>query len=111
MKAEFVNIPNKGLCILISDIDIGRFVDTNVYHTFSNIDLIVEELRRGRKIAAIKEIRVQTRWGLKEAKEYIEKFIPQEFNYDNLQKWDEYANNFYNAHVIKDFFKDGEFTL
>lgn len=80
MKAEVVNIPGKGICILISDINVNEFIRRgalpNVDIIFTDVDTICEYIRAGRKIPAIKEVRAQTGWGLKEAKEYLDKYLP-----------------------------------
>lgn len=83
MKAELFNHPNKGLCILISELNntdllchmVGDKVNIPERYTyFSNIHAIADELKAGRFISAIKEVRNQTYWGLKEAKDYLEKY-------------------------------------
>jgi hypothetical protein len=89
MKAELYNVLNKGLCIVISEIDPKDFHRTygirptyphmelrpNSNSVFNNIGKIADAIRIGHKIAAIKEIRGQTGWGLKESKEYVDKYI------------------------------------
>jgi len=77
MKTEIINVPNKGICILISDLDLSQLslkdIPT-VNALFTDVQAIALELRNGRKIGAIKKVREQTGWGLKEAKEYIDKY-------------------------------------
>ena len=74
-----MNITGKGLCIVISDIKPNEFVfggDKPIYDggVFEDIHTIADCIRSGMKIAAIKEVRSQTGWGLKEAKEYIDRY-------------------------------------
>jgi len=104
MKVEYVNIPNRGLCILISNIDIQKFIETNRVSNdtiFSNVDIISNELRNKRKIGAIKEVRDQTGWGLREAKEYIDKYIPM--GGQNLEFYTKAADRFIKDHTMEDF--------
>ena len=112
MEAEVVNIPGKGICILLSKInstDISKIVGTN-WNKLASIDLlftdlaaIADAIRIGHKIQAIKEVRSQTGWGLKEAKEYIDKFFPPSYNNFNdpvaeRNGWNRFADNFLNHH-------------
>ena len=109
MKAELINVPDRGLCILISDIDIQQVNDvaSSVYRNsfdnsvFSDIYLIADELRNRRKIGAIKEIREQTHWGLRDAKAYIDKYIPMGIN-ENFD-YNMAADKFIKDHTIQDF--------
>ena len=81
MRTEIVNVPGRGICILISDIRISDF-DTekiekmNIFGggPFSNIQVIYDEIVVGRKISAIKEVRAQTGWGLREAKQFVDSY-------------------------------------
>lgn len=85
MKAEIINYPGKGLCILISDINPYEFLTEVVGSTvFSDVNTIAELIEADQKIAAIKEVRHQTGWGLKEAKEYVDSYMPTH-NRDSLQ--------------------------
>ena len=75
-----MNITGRGLCIVISDVNPNDFIGVvggNLYYdtgVFSDIKTIADCIRNGMKIAAIKEVRSQTGWGLKEAKEYIDRY-------------------------------------
>jgi hypothetical protein len=74
-----MHITGKGLCVVISGINPNDLVSAegkSAYNTgvFSDIKTIADCLRDGLKIAAIKEVRSQTGWGLKEAKYYIDKY-------------------------------------
>jgi len=120
MKAEIVNVPNKGVCILISEIDVKEFIQGfggGQYVSFGggvfkDVYAIAQEIRNRRKIAAIKEIRTQTGWGLKEAKEYCDKYMPNTNGYrDSQEYYDRCADRFIMAHAPKDFLKDGDFEL
>ena len=107
MKSELVNIPNRGICILISDIDIQKFIESNVHNLsnnsiFSAPHLIADELKYQRKIGAIKEVRNQTGWGLREAKIYIDKYLPMG-NMSNGFNYDRAADRFIKDHTIQDF--------
>ena len=84
MKAELINYPGKGLCILISDINPYEFLTEVVGSTvFSDVNIIAELIETDQKIAAIKEVRFQTGWGLKESKEYVDSYMA--YNRDSLQ--------------------------
>lgn len=118
MKAELVNIPKKGVCILISDLDLNEFLkafkmDISFFKNiiFTDVSVIADLIRVGRKIPAIKEVRGQTGWGLRVAKEYIDKYIPHLSNMDD----EELANagdRFIQDHMpIKDFLENGEMEL
>ena len=85
MKTEIIKVRGRGMCILISGVNPQVLVDgaLNIEHMiqnsespFHNLELIAHEIRNKRKIAAIKEMRKQTGWGLKDSKEYIDRFIP-----------------------------------
>lgn len=124
MKTEIVNVPGKGICILISDINVNDFIHgvKNIKSLsmfggpFTNIQVIADQIRIGRKIGAIKEVRAQTKWGLKEAKEYIDRFVPNGGNYDlSPDEQESYfngcANRFLQAHMPNDFLGDDEFKI
>jgi len=117
MKTELMNIPGKGICIVISDINPNEFVfggDKPFFGggIFSDIIKITNHLRNGAKISAIKEVREQTGWGLKEAKEYIDKYTPMGFQHnDNTNMINsQSADNFMKDHMPKDFIGD-EFSV
>jgi len=113
MKTEIVKIPGKGVCILISDIDLNDLynntselpiIGQSLFGPFSNIHVIADNIRDGRYIAAIKNIREQTGWSLREAKNYIDKFKSNESNLLDAEK-------FIKAHTIEldDFIGADEF--
>jgi ribosomal protein L7/L12 len=116
MKTEIVNVPGKGICILISDIDVNDFIQgVGAVKTlgignkiFTNINVIADCIRVGKKIAAIKEIRAQTGWGLKEAKEYADRFITH--GRDPIRNNQE-AENFIRMHLPDDFIENDEFKI
>ncbi len=83
MKAQFVKVKGMGLCLLISDFNpaqvaaMGVDGDTHIRSNnspFTDLNEIAECIRYGKKINAIKEVRSQTGWGLKDAKEYMDKY-------------------------------------
>lgn len=121
MKTELMNIAGKGVCIVISELNVNEIISAlggNVTAfsnaLFSNIHIIADEIRAGRKIAAIKETRSQTGWGLREAKEYIDKFIPPSgYGYGGPPERDYgvCADNFLKTHMPKDFIGDNDFKL
>ena len=80
MKTEIVNIPNRGICILISDINPKDLMLSGALPTidmpFTDVHEIAKHIRLGHKIAAIKEVRSQTGWGLKDSKDYLDKYYP-----------------------------------
>ena len=106
MKTEFYIHPEKGLCLLISDFasnDLNRMGLSNMTNTIiRNPNAIAIEIRNDNKIAAIKELRTQTGWSLKEAKEYMDRYMPQPRPFFNPQ---EVADNFIIDHtvVLNDF--------
>lgn len=121
MKIETVNIPGKGICLLISDFereDISRLAGGSEFSPklpsydliFTDINEIVRQIRSGQKIAAIKEIRYQTKWGLKEAKEYIDKYWIGYDTYNHNDPiecrriYDLIADNFIREHSPKEDF-------
>jgi len=120
MKCDLVNVPNKGICILISDINPKDFImgmvkdGKNILNfgggMFSDLYTIAKYIKEKKKISAIKEVRAQTGWGLRESKLYIEKYIPLDFidfvSYSNC------AEKFINDHAPKeDFIKNVDFEL
>ena len=120
MKAELYNILDKGICIVISEIkpkDFERLygikttypylgLQPNSNEVFSNIGKIADEIRIGHKIAGIKEIRSQTGWGLKESKNYIDKYFD---GTDHIRS----AQRFIEDHVpdVPDFIDSDEMVL
>lgn len=120
MKCDIVNVPNKGICILISDIDPKDFIkgildnDGSILTfsggVFSDLYTIAQYISEHKKIAAIKETRSQTGWGLRESKIYIEKYIP--LNTHIELDYDEAARKFVSDHAPKeDFIKNVDFEL
>ena len=111
MKSELYNHPTKGICILISEIHQSDFVGKipSLGHGFTDIAIIADEIRRGRKIGAIKEVRAQSGWGLKEAKYYIDNYIPMGYGHDD--EFGEIADRFIKDHLPKDFIKIDDFRL
>lgn len=81
MKVDYIKVDGE-MCILIRDINPITFNmgALNVEHIpnspFRDPYKIANEIRLQRKIGAIKEIRTQTGWGLKESKEYIDQYMP-----------------------------------
>lgn len=115
MKTELMTIPGKGICIVISGINPNDFVFGGRYPfvgagIFSDVMIIAEEIRRGRKIAAIKEIRSQTGWGLKEAKEYIDRYV-EGWDNQNSYSCNVYAERFLQAHMPDDLLDEDEFKV
>ena len=111
MKAELYKHPSKGICILISEIAQSDFLGkiASLGHGFTDIGIIADEIRKGRKIAAIKEVRAQSGWGLKEAKYYIDNYIPMGYGHDD--DFEEIADRFIKDHLPKDFIKFDDFNL
>ena len=118
MRTELVRVKGRGMCLLISGIPFTKdgevdMRDIRQYckHPFTDVSVIAAEIEMKRKIAAIKECRAQTGWGLKEAKEYIDKYYPMgidyEFDYEGA------ADKFVRDHsVIKEaFLKDDEMVI
>jgi len=102
-----MNIDGKGICIVISDINPSDFASSfGVPQGIGNIcdvHSIANEIRNGRRIAAIKELRAQTGWGLREAKDYIDKYS-NEPGYGSLANGlanDRCAERFINDHTQK----------
>ena len=112
MKAELVNVPNRGICILISELDLNMLLKYSGHSSNSTHPLIynpaavANEIRIGQKIAAIKELRSQTGWGLKESKEYIDKYMfPGNYNRDTA------AERFMSDHMPSNFLDIEEMTI
>jgi len=124
MKTEIVNVPGKGVCILISEIDVNDFIQgVNSIPTlqtngspFSNVHLIADFIRKGQKIGAIKEVRQQTGWGLREAKEYLDRFMDTSYTYrmsagEQMDVNERSAEHFIRHHTIRDFFDEEDFKV
>lgn len=124
MKCDIVNVPNRGICILISDIDPKDFIkgmldnDGSILKfsggVFTDLYTIARYITERKKISAIKETRSQTGWGLREAKIYIEKYIPLNTYQDPIEfiDYDEAARKFVSDHAPKeDFIKNDDFEL
>ena len=117
MKTEIVNIPNRGICILISDIDPNDFmlsggVPTMNMPPFTDVNKIAHAIRTSKKIQAIKEIRSQTGWGLKEAKDYIDKYFVGNFYDESLDDLGKIADQFVLDHApVLDFLDKDEMEL
>jgi len=107
MKTELLRLKGRGLCIVISEIDENNFKKVN-RKFLPNPNKIAEEIRNERIIAAIKEFRIQTGWGLKESKEYVDKFVKDE--YGRLGQLEAAADRFIAAH-LQEFFDDEEFEI
>lgn len=109
-----MNIPGRGICIVISDINPNDFVFGEgkiVYGgKFSDVMAIANEIRAGRKIAAIKEVRAQTGWGLKEAKQYIDEYTGVGYGHSDEAK-NIWADKFIREHSIHDEFGEDDFKL
>lgn len=121
MKAELVHVPNKGLCILISDITTDLINGTTsgnlsnlriVKPLFPYPEKVAIEISGQRKIAAIKETRSQTGWGLKEAKEYIDRYMPVGYRDPDTLDFHAQADKFMADHTIREeTFNAEEFKL
>jgi hypothetical protein len=118
MKVEIMNLPGKGTCIVISEIDANSFRDRTFFvedSSITNAAKIASELSCGRKIAAIKELRAQTGWGLRRAEYYIDEYIPvyqtvgthRDMNMKNREA----AIRFLKDHTSEDFIKDEDFGM
>lgn len=117
MKTELMNIPNKGICIVISDFSDNALEKLNLLNSnialaskFNDIATIADCLRHDQKIAAIKEVRFQTGWGLKEAKKYIDKYMPMGVEH-SPRACQGYAKRFVTDHTEPDFISNDEFNL
>jgi hypothetical protein len=118
MNCELMHIQGKGLCIVISDFnpnDFGSGLVNGQVIPFTNVNAIAAEIRLGRKIAAIKELRSQTGWGLKESKEYIDKYTDGiVYNRDGVNHFanDRAADRFIQAHTpATDLLGEDEFKV
>lgn len=123
MKTEIVNIPGKGVCILISDIEVKDFLKygeefTKIQYINGIYDphTIAENIKINRRISAIKELRKQTNWNLREAKNYIDKYYDMFFtNWERgpgSEQLEKAANKFIQDHTPpEDFIKESEMTL
>jgi hypothetical protein len=120
MKVEFMHIDGKGLSIVISDFNISDFganrMTNGTVVAFSDIKAIADCIRNGHKIAAIKELRAQTGWGLKESKEYIDKWTSDYNHHSYIEDRQRQQNNtladkFIKDHQIIDFLNDNEFKI
>jgi hypothetical protein len=74
------------------------------------VNAIAFEIRCGRKIGAIKQVRHQTGWGLKEAKQYIDKYT-EGYHGDDSYSCNLYADRFIEAHMPKDFLDGEDFKI
>lgn len=111
MKTELMNIPNKGVCLVISGLD---FVDDKINITnlknisqFSDVKAIAELIARNKKIGAIKEVRFQTGWGLKDSKRFIDDYLPMSNNFD-VSDCVMSSKRFIRDHTLVDDFLDGD---
>ena len=107
MKTELMNISGKGICIVISDINPNDLVLTEgkpLYSTgvFEDIHIIADCLRSGMKINAIKEVRSQTGWGLKQAKQYVDKYTENGSYYNSTIPSEMHLNGRNADRFIKD---------
>lgn len=126
MKAELMRLENKGICIVISDLEISALLTAvedipvaKKSSPFSNPNKIAELIVEGKKIHAIKEIRYQTGWGLKDAKSYIDRYLGTNYYETARMSEDERkirdkkaANSFLRDHLsIKNFIETDEFSV
>lgn len=113
MKVELMHIAGKGLSIVISDFNISDFgaraMPNGSVVAFTDVNAIANCIRNGHKIAAIKELRSQTGWGLKESKEYIDNWTS--FSVNGYNDYNAFADKFIRDHVITDFFDNSEFKI
>jgi hypothetical protein len=85
MNAQF-RVLDGEVVLVISELDLQKLMNdqsqrVSVSDIFSDPFYIATLIRRGEKIQAIKEMRVQTEWGLLEAKNYIDKYLrPMEYS-------------------------------
>ena len=116
MQVELMNIAKKGLCIVISGleftennkIDLSRFImKTGNFH---NLAPIAECIALNKKIPAIKEVRYQTGWGLKEAKEFVDRYLPMRVNLSEVE-CKKAAQKFIKDHTFDDFFDEDDFNV
>lgn len=124
MRSEFVKVKGRGVCILISDLSIKYLLRSleieeelesgSSYHSgvFNDVMIISELIRSGQKIPAIKEVRTQTSWGLKEAKQYIDKFLPMGLNELGAFDYNHAAQSFINANMpVIDYLTEDEMEI
>jgi len=114
MRVDYIKIDGQ-VCILIRDINQGVFNFnqlSNDIRFFADPYKIANEIRCQRKIAAIKEVRSQTGWGLKDAKYFMDNYMPMSpvpngFDYNIA------AENFIRDHKIKEgnFLSDEEMEI
>lgn len=117
MKAEIMHVQNKGLCLVISGLDfVGSKIDISRIAAqnspFHDIHAIADCIAGNLKIPAIKEVRAQTGWGLKEAKLYIDKYLPMRSNLD-ARGLAMASKKFIEDHtyVVEDFLDKDEFAI
>lgn len=121
MKAELANIPGRGLCIVISGFtDINDLIHNTTHlgdislptnSLITNPEAIALEIRNQRKISAIKELRAQTGWGLKETKSYIDDYYPMNRHDEPESYYRSCAERFMKAHRLPDFIDEKEFEI
>ena len=111
MRTELLKLQGRGLCIVISDIGsiLDRVSDMNktVLSPFRDIHKIAEEMRRS-KIYAIKEVRNQTGWGLRESKEYLDKYY---FPANHVGENNNASEQFLKDHLLPDFLDQDEMEI
>lgn len=125
MRSEFVKVKGRGVCILISDLSIKYLLRSleieeelekqpEPYSSgvFNDVMIISELIRNGQKIPAIKEVRTQTSWGLKEAKQYIDKFLPMGLSEFASFDYNHAAQSFINANMpVIDYLTEDEMEI
>ena len=121
MRSELVKVKGRGVCILISDINPAYLIHSMEAYkepqpysngVFTDIIIISDLIRSGKKIAAIKEVRGQTGMGLKEAKEYIDKFLPMGLNELASFDYNHAAQSFINANMpVIDYLTEDEMEI
>lgn len=117
MNVEFYRHPTRGLCLLISDFNrndlhnlVGPKITNPLIHDPASI---ASYIKTGEKIRAIKELRQQSGWGLKEAKEYLDNYIPHT-NYGNPNDNFDYSKSadiFIQDHIAEDFLGNDDFKV
>lgn len=115
MKSELCQIPGKGICIVISDFDMKDLDMKNlpVFNTatFRDVLAISNELRACRKIGAIKKVREQTGWSLKEAKHYIDTYTTENWSNWSASQWNNAADQFERDHQMDDFLDSSDMEI
>lgn len=113
-----MNIPKKGLCIVISELDVADIVkglkgEVPLFGggIFQDLYVIADCIRVGKKIQAIKEVRAQTGWGLKEAKEFMDNWYPMGLGSSDMAVLNAMADKFLRHHMPKDFLNDEDMSL